>query len=110
MCAVGTVHFAATEVLRKGLYSKKADLFTFGTFMWELHAGKCGFEGMVPMAGFNEVIEGNTPGVREKCGDTYRELMEAWWFTNAQDRPPLWQVIDSLSGLVEDTDDMSSFM
>lgn len=102
MSAVGTVQFAAPEVLRHERYTEKADLFSFGTVMWELYTRECVFKGMPQIEVYNSVVNGDMPSVDEECDERYRKLMNACWATDAVDRPSFRDVIDSLSVLVEE--------
>lgn len=104
MSAVGTVHFAAPEVLRNELYTEKADLFSFGTVMWELYSRECVFEGMAQIHVFQAVIDGNMPDVNEGCDDRYRGLLQDCWSLDPTERPTFCEAIDRLSVLVEEYD------
>lgn len=104
MSSVGTVHFAAPEVLRSDLYNEKADLFSFGTVMWELYSRKCVFQGLAQIEVFQRVMSGEMPRVDDECDTRYRELMEQCWSINMDSRPSFREVTDRLSMLVKDDD------
>lgn len=104
MSAVGTVHFAAPEVLRNELYTEKADLFSFGTVMWELYTRECVFEGMAQLHVFQAVVNGNMPEVNEGCDERYGALLQQCWSLDPTERPTFCEVIDRLSVLVEEYD------
>lgn len=104
MSAVGTVHFAAPEVLNHEQYSEKADLFSFGTVMWELYTRDCVFKGLPQIEVYNRVISGNMPDVDKDCDPRYAELMKQCWEINPTNRPSFREVIDRLGVLVDELD------
>ncbi|CAN8062132.1 unnamed protein product [Agarophyton chilense] len=104
MTAVGTVHFAAPEVLNHEKYTEKADLFSFGTVMWELYTRKCIFRGLPQIEVYSQVVSGNMPDVDENCDARYRALMKECWATDPTKRPSFREVIDRLSVLVDELD------
>lgn len=105
MSAVGTVHFAAPEVLRNEMYTEKADLFSYGTVMWELYTRQVVFKGMAQIEVFNAVIEANMPQLDEECDERYRDLMNECWSLDVSKRPSFCEVIDRLTVLVDETGD-----
>lgn len=110
MSSVGTIHFAAPEVLRSDLYNEKADLFSFGTVMWELYARKCVFDGLPQIVVFQKVMSGDMPPVGSDCDDKYRQLMMECWSVDIKQRPSFREVTERLSVLVGDADDLSVSM
>lgn len=102
MSAVGTVHFAAPEVLRNERYTEKVDLFSYGTVMWELYTRECVFKGLPQIEVYQAVVDGNMPEVDEQCDPRYRSIMRQCWATDASQRPSFREVIDRLSELVEE--------
>lgn len=99
MTAVGTVQFAAPEVLKHERYSEKVDLFSFGTVMWELYTRKAVFDKLPQLSVFQSVISGNMPGVDNECHPTYKEVMQKCWSLKPSDRPSFQEVIEQLSEL-----------
>lgn len=105
MSSVGTVHFAAPEVLRNEQYTEKADLFSFGTVLWELQARLPVFKGIPQIEVFNAVLEGKMPAAREDCDPAFKNLMQKCWSKNPTLRPSFRDVIDILTVLVDDTEE-----
>lgn len=105
MSAVGTVHFAAPEVLRHERYTEKADLFSFGTVLWEFYTRQCVFKGLPQIEVYNAVIEGNMPAVDDGVDERYESLMKECWATDPKQRPSFRTVIDRLSTLVDELDE-----
>lgn len=107
MSSVGTIHFAAPEVLRSDLYNEKADLFSFGTVMWELYTRKCVFDGLPQIEVFQKVMSGEMPPIDDDCDKRYRQLMLECWSVDIQQRPSFCEVTERLAVLVGDADDLS---
>lgn len=105
MSAVGTVHFAAPEVLRNEIYTEKADLFSFGTVMWELYTRQCVFEGIPQIEVYKAVVDGNMPSVDEGCDNRYHALLKDCWSVDPKGRPTFREAIDRLSVLVDELDE-----
>ena len=101
MSAVGTVQFAAPEVLRNERYTEKADLFSFGTVLWELHTRIRVFKGLPQIEVYRAVIEGNMPDVPRGCPSQYRQLMKACWQLQPSKRPTFREAIDVLDSISE---------
>lgn len=102
MSAVGTVQFSAPEVLRNEFYSENADLFSFGTVMWELYTRSCVFDGLSQMDIYTAVMAGEMPTIDNECDERYRKLMMQCWAMDPACRPTFREVINSLSEMVDD--------
>lgn len=107
MSAVGTVHFAAPEVLRNEQYTEKADLFSFGTVLWELQARKAVFKGVPQIEIFDAVLNGSMPKPRTDCDPRFADVMYKCWSNNPDKRPSFCEVIDILTVLVDETPEAS---
>lgn len=101
MTAVGTVQFAAPEVLKHERYSEKVDLFSFGTVMWELYTRQAVFDKLPQLSVYQAVISGNMPGVDNDCDPTYKQVMQKCWSLKPSDRPSFQEVIEQLSELAD---------
>lgn len=106
MSAVGTVQFAAPEVLRHERYTEKADLFSFGTVLWELYTRERVFHGLPQIQVYKSVVEGTMPNVGPACDERYQQLMKECWALDPTDRPSFRQVIDRVSELVEELEEI----
>lgn len=105
MSAVGTVHFAAPEVLRNEKYTEKADVFSFGTVMWELWSRQCVFDGLPQISVYQKVVDGNMPDVGAGCDKTYKSIMNDCWGLDTGKRPSFAAIIDRLSQLVDELEE-----
>lgn len=105
MSAVGTVQFAAPEVLRHEKYTEKADLFSFGTVLWELFTRRTIFEGMPQLGVYKSVVEGDMPEVGEKCDKRYAKLVRDCWNLDGNRRPSFRECLDFLQPLADELED-----
>lgn len=105
MSAVGTVQFAAPEVLRHEMYTEKADLFSFGTVLWELFARRTIFEGMPQLSVYKSVVDGEMPEVGEKCDKRYAKLVRDCWRLDGNKRPSFRECLDFLQPLADELED-----
>lgn len=102
MSAVGTVQFAAPEVLKHEKYNEKADLFSYGTVLWELYTRKCIFKGMPQLHVYRAVVNGEMPEVPSECDKRYAKLLRDCWQHDPCKRPAFRDVLDLLSPLCDE--------
>lgn len=102
MSAVGTVQFAAPEVLRHEKYTEKADLFSYGTVLWELYTRKTIFQGLPQIAIYKSVVDGEMPPVGDGCDPRYAKLVQDCWQLDAMKRPSFRDVLDRLAPLSDE--------
>eukprot|EP00172_Hildenbrandia_rubra_P001868 Plantae.Rhodophyta-Hildenbrandia_rubra.ctg2483.p1 GENE.Plantae.Rhodophyta-Hildenbrandia_rubra.ctg2483~~Plantae.Rhodophyta-Hildenbrandia_rubra.ctg2483.p1 ORF type:complete len:405 (-),score=51.22 Plantae.Rhodophyta-Hildenbrandia_rubra.ctg2483:464-1678(-) len=101
MTAVGTVQFAAPEVLKNERYTEKADLFSFGTVLWELHTRSRIFKGLPQIEVYRSVVEAKMPDVPRDCPQRYQKLIKDCWQLDANKRPSFREAIDKLTIIEE---------
>jgi tRNA A-37 threonylcarbamoyl transferase component Bud32 len=102
MSSVGTVQFAAPEVLRHEKYTEKADLFSYGTVLWELHTRKGIFKGLPQIEVYKNVVEGNMPFVTSGIDPRYAKIMRDCWNANPSKRPSFREVLDLLTPIMDE--------
>lgn len=107
MSAVGTVHFSAPEVLRHEKYTEKVDVFSFGAVCWELYTRLPIFKGMAQIEIYKSVIDGIMPPVDDNCEPQFKKLMQECWDTNPSNRPSFREIIERLSVLVDETEEVA---
>lgn len=105
MSAVGTVYFAAPEVLRQEQYTEKVDVFSFGTVLWELYMREVVFQGVPQIKVYNAVLDGDMPAVDDNCDPRFENLMKDCWSPDAVARPTFEEIIDRLNVLVDGLED-----
>ncbi|RGB35183.1 kinase-like domain-containing protein, partial [Rhizophagus diaphanus] len=95
----GVIPYMAPEVLRGKLYTKAADIYSFGIIMWELTSGIPAFnnrphdfdlsldicKGLRP-----KIVEGTIPAV-------YARLMKRCWDSDPNKRPTADELVEILS-------------
>jgi serine/threonine protein kinase len=104
MSAVGTVQFAAPEVLRHEKYTEKADLFSYGTVLWELYTRRGIFKGMPQIEVYKAVIGGSMPEVPPDCDPRFAMLIKDCWQLDPRKRPSFRSVLDRLAPLCDEMD------
>ena len=63
---IGTPGYMAPEVISKGEYSTKSDVFSFGVLMYEMLIGKNPFEGKTPFETINNILYTNPSPLHKK--------------------------------------------
>lgn len=105
MSAVGTVQFAAPEVLRHEKYTEKADLFSYGTVLWELFTRRTIFDGLPQILVYKSVVDGDMPPVGNGCDPRYAQLVRECWQLDASKRPSFRECLDRLTVLADELED-----
>lgn len=102
MSAVGTVQFAAPEVLRHEMYTEKADLFSYGTVLWELFTRRTIFDGLPQILVYKSVVDGDMPPVGNGCDPRYAQLVRDCWLLDASKRPSFRDCLDRLTLMADE--------
>ena len=63
---IGTPGYMAPEVISKGKYSTKSDVFSFGVIMYEMLSGRNPFEGKTPFETINNILYTNPPPLHKQ--------------------------------------------
>ncbi|EME30481.1 Probable serine/threonine-protein kinase drkD [Galdieria sulphuraria] len=100
MSAVGTVQFAAPEVLKHERYTEKADVFSFGTVLWELCSRERVFRGVPQIDVYKRVVAGRMPEIPPECDPRYRAMIEMCWDMSPECRPSFEDLVEMLSDLL----------
>ncbi|OSX72034.1 hypothetical protein BU14_0478s0002 [Porphyra umbilicalis] len=101
MSAVGTVQFAAPEVLKHEKYTELADVFSFGTVMWELHTRQRVFKGVPQLDVYKAVIQGSMPVIPKTVNATFAALLRDCWALSATARPSFREILTRLETVRE---------
>lgn len=95
MTRVGTVQWAAPEVLLGIAYSHQADVWSFGVILWEMLTGKVPYAGMRRLECARGVAEGTLrlpmPPVSERCPAELLRLLRCC-FDEEKERPGFGEV------------------
>jgi serine/threonine protein kinase len=109
------IRWSAPEVLEKGIFSSKSDVWSFGIVLWELFSlGNIPYTGMTNKEVIQFVLSDNRLEKPTKCPDEIYELMLKCWNKNPQERPTFqelyYQIIDiEKKYLLENTSHYSYF-
>lgn len=97
MTSCGTPAWTAPEVLRSEAYSKSADVFSFGIVLWEIATRQEPHSGL-PMFQVVFIVgtQGARPTIPDGCPAEFRDLIEACWSEQADDRPSFREVLERL--------------
>eukprot|EP00871_Galdieria_phlegrea_P004875 jgi/Galph1/5389/GphlegSOOS_G4027.1 len=100
MSAVGTVQFAAPEVLKHERYTEKADVFSFGTVLWELCTRERVFRGVPQIDVYKRVVAGRMPEIPVDCDSRYHALIEMCWDMSPECRPSFEDLVEMINDLL----------
>eukprot|EP00668_Euglena_longa_P006478 GGOE01007713.1.p1 GENE.GGOE01007713.1~~GGOE01007713.1.p1 ORF type:complete len:803 (-),score=177.88 GGOE01007713.1:428-2815(-) len=105
MC--GTPGYMAPEVLNDAEFGCPADVFAYGSFLYEVTHGRFPWSDEVPMAHFHDdvrekTLKGATPRLGSNVPFLMQQLMRQCWSPRPQDRPSMAQVLAALDSMRSD--------
>ncbi|AVK76543.1 serine-threonine kinase [Pandoravirus neocaledonia] len=106
MTRCGTPCWTAPEIIRGERYDERADVYSFGVIAWEVLTRKRPYDGLNFMNVSLDVIEGKRPPLPNDCPDALARLIKACWHAKASKRPTMVDVIDALTKILGDQDDL----
>ncbi|EYU43388.1 hypothetical protein ABFS82_08G141700 [Erythranthe guttata] len=93
----GTYRWMAPEMIRRGDYGKKVDVYGFGLILWEFVAGTIPYDDLTPIqAAYKVLNEQARPTVPVGCPLAMKALIEQCWSTQPEKRPEFWQIVKVL--------------
>jgi class 3 adenylate cyclase len=103
---LGTLPWAAPEVLANAPYTSAADIYSLGVVLWELSqmSAQSPWQGRTPAAIREAVLLQQRPAIdRDLCplGIVYADLVKRCWAHDRQDRPTAKEVLNTLTGIAE---------
>jgi len=95
---VGSPLYMAPEMLLDKPYDTKADVYSFGIVLWELFTQLEPYNGFFKT--FDEMMDGVTrkgkrPDIPEDCPSKLKELMQACWNPDPNNRPSIAKILSS---------------
>ncbi|GBB85040.1 hypothetical protein RclHR1_11600005 [Rhizophagus clarus] len=94
----GILPYIAPEIFRRTIFSKASDIYSMGMIMWELTTGRIPFDEVYHDHNLViEVILGKRPKVTEDTPIFFSNLMESCWNSNPLKRPPISEILESVS-------------
>lgn len=98
----GTITHMPPELLKGGVLTPAADMYSFGVLLWELLTGLRPYatknHGEIVLAVVNE---GLRPAIPEFCPPEFKELLQDCWRHSYQERPGFPEVVDRLKYMLE---------
>jgi serine/threonine protein kinase len=88
----------APEVLRGKLYTKTADIYSFGIIMWEFTSGIPAFNNRPHDFNLSlDICKGLRPKIIEGTLPVYARLMKRCWDSDPNNRPTAYELLEILS-------------
>ncbi|XP_025192427.1 mitogen-activated protein kinase kinase kinase 10 isoform X3 [Melanaphis sacchari] len=101
MSAAGTYAWMAPEVIKKSIFSKASDVWSYGVLLWELLTGEMPYKGIDVLAvAYGVAVNKLTLPIPSTCPQPFRELMEACWHSDSHMRPSFEDILASLDDIV----------
>jgi serine/threonine protein kinase len=97
MTRCGSPCWTAPEVIKGDKYTESADVYSFGIIMWEVLTRRQPFAGRNFMGVSLDVLEGRRPQVPPDCPPDFKKLMKRCWHGQADKRPRMDEVVETLS-------------
>ncbi|KAG9393248.1 Protein kinase domain [Carpediemonas membranifera] len=106
MTNIGTIGFAAPELLQRGDYDQKADVFSFAMTIYALFAEELPFAQESSFTAMKMINDGVRPEPLGPLRDQHalQRIIEAMWAQSPQDRPTMRTALKMLRGLRRDTE------
>ncbi|KAK4537435.1 hypothetical protein CDCA_CDCA12G3460 [Cyanidium caldarium] len=109
MTCVGTVQFAAPEVLRQEAYGSAADVFSMGGILWELFTRTRIFKGVAQVEVYRNVINGQMPAIPDSCPPQYAKCIRGCWQMDPAQRPTFEDLIPVLESVADSNEQSGGF-
>ena len=92
--------YTAPEVLRSERYDTKADVFSFGVILWEIHARKIPYSEMNQMQiAVAVATQDHRPPAPRHCPAPFWHLMQHCWQSRPTERPSFPEVLSQLEDM-----------
>ena len=100
MTRIGTVQWAAPEILREEEYNEKCDVYSFAIVLWELWSHSIPFQGLTPYQIAMDVArKKRRPPLSSSCPKPLSALIRSCWDDNPKMRPEMPAVVRALEGM-----------
>lgn len=92
--SIGTPHWMAPEILLKGSYTNKVDVYAYGIVLWEIATGKLPYNNLEPRKIIELVVNKNIrPEMPSNISTELIQLIEACWDRKPELRPSFDNII-----------------
>ncbi|CAD7700038.1 unnamed protein product [Ostreobium quekettii] len=95
----GTTRYCPPELLRDGLLTPAADVYSFGMLLWELVSGRKAFQDLAQQDIVVAAVAGRRPPVPRHCPSDIRSLIRDCWAADRKERPSFESVVGRLRRL-----------
>eukprot|EP01126_Amoeba_proteus_P007739 TRINITY_DN12785_c0_g1_i1.p1 TRINITY_DN12785_c0_g1~~TRINITY_DN12785_c0_g1_i1.p1 ORF type:complete len:610 (-),score=82.06 TRINITY_DN12785_c0_g1_i1:45-1874(-) len=101
MTTIGTPHYMAPEVISKGRFSEKSDVYSYGIVIWETYVCKRAYEDMdnAFQVMRKVVSEHLRPKIPQDCPLSYSQIIQSCFQNKAQDRPNFQNIIQAFKAI-----------
>lgn len=97
---MGSAAWMAPEVFKSSCYTEKCDVFSWGIILWQVLSREQPFkEYSLSFAILWQVSKGTRPPLIENCPKPIENLMVACWDSDADKRPTMEQVVETMRKL-----------
>ena len=97
MSAAGTFAWMSPEVIRSNMYSKGADVWSFGVLVWEMLTAEVPYNGVEGMAVAYGIATGHLKlPIPEGSPEEFERLLGQCWQADPHDRPSFGDILTLL--------------
>ncbi|XP_030379312.1 mitogen-activated protein kinase kinase kinase isoform X2 [Scaptodrosophila lebanonensis] len=100
MSAAGTYAWMPPEVISNNMYSKSADVWSYGVLLWELITGETPYKGFHPLSvAYGVAINSLALPIPKTCPQEWSSLMKSCWETDPHKRPGFKEILNQLENI-----------
>lgn len=94
---VGTPQYMAPEVILKGEYGSKADVFSFGMLLYEMLKREIPFSNLEPIAACKAIVNNERPALPRMTPHNLASLIKDCWDIDQAKRPTFSEIINRMT-------------
>lgn len=102
MSAAGTYAWMAPEVIKSSVFSKRADIWSYGVVLWELLTGEVPYRGINSLAvAYGVAVNKYTLPIPTTCPAEFADILTACWNCDPHQRPTFSDILVTLKTIVD---------